>query len=76
MVVAWLAVTTGCRVLWFVTPVAMRIRSVTAPATPLMVAISLMLNRSLRNTVPRPSASPSRHSSIRSRGERGAPASP
>ena len=74
--VAKLAVTIGWRVLWLVTPVAMRIDEVTAPATPLIVAISLMLKRSLRNTVPRPSASPSRHSAIRSAGERGAPARP
>ena len=47
----------------------------TAPAAPDRVAASLMLNRSEMNAVPRPSSSASRTSSMRSRGDFGAPAS-
>ena len=43
IVVAYDAVTSGCRVLWFVAAVAMPMRSVIAPAAPESVAASLML---------------------------------
>ena len=75
IVVAYDAVTIGWRVLWLVAAVAMRMRSDTAPAAPHRVHASLMLNRSEMNAEPRPMASASRTSSIRSRGDLGAPAS-
>ena len=43
MVRAKPAVTIGCRVLWFVAAVWMRIRSVTAPVAPQMAPTSLRL---------------------------------
>ena len=75
IVVAYDAVTIGWRVVWLVAAVAMRMRSDTAPAAPLSVHASLMLNRSEMKAVPSPMASPSRTSSSRSRGDLGAPAS-
>ena len=74
MVVAYDAVTIGWRMLWLVAPVAICSRVDTAPTAPDSVATSLMLNRSEMNTQPRPSRSPSCTSSMRSRGDRGAPA--
>jgi hypothetical protein len=73
MVEAYDAVTIGWRVLWLVAPVAMWMRSVTAPAAPDSVAASLMLKRSEMNAVPRPIASPARTWSTISRGDLGAP---
>ena len=59
--VAYDAVTIGWRVVWLVAAVAMRMRSDTAPAAPLSVHASLMLNRSEMKAVPSPMASPSTH---------------
>jgi hypothetical protein len=75
IVVANDAVTAGWRVLWLVAAVAMPSRVETAPTAPESVQASLMFQRSETNAEPRPSASASRTSSSRARGDRGAPAS-
>ena len=75
IVIAKAAVTIGWRVLWFVAAVAMPISLVTAPTAPESVAASLTLKRSEMKAEPMPIASPCRTSSIRSRGDFGAPAS-
>lgn len=75
MVVTWEAVMSGCRVLWCVAAVAIPISEDTAPMAPANVAASFTFHRSEMNTVPNPSSSPRRTSSIRSRGEVAAPAS-
>lgn len=68
MVVARDAVIIGWRVLWFVAPVAIPSVSLTAPAAPLRVPASLVLNRSERKAAPMPSSSAACTSAIRSRG--------
>ncbi len=60
MVVANVAVSSGCRVLWLVAAVAMPIRSPAAAAAPESAAASLVVKRSERKTEPRPSRSPRR----------------
>ena len=67
--------TIGWRVLWLVAPVAMPRLVETAPTAPESVAASLMLKRSEMKALPMPSRSASATSSIRSRGDFGAPAS-
>ena len=74
--VAHAAVTSGWRVGVFVTPVAMPTSSLTAPAAPVSVAASFTLNRSERNTDPRPMRSASRTSSSSTRGSSTCPAKP
>ena len=64
----------GWRVLWLVAAVAMRMRSVTAPAAPETVAASLYARRSEMNPKPRPISSAVRISSTTARVEGGAPA--
>ncbi len=54
--VAIVAVTSGCRVLWLVAAVAMPSLVVAAAAAPARTPASLRLNRSERNTDPRPSS--------------------
>ena len=73
--VANVAVTIGWRVLWFVAAVAIPRLSVTAATAPQSVDASLRLKRSDTNAEPSPSASASRASSRRSRGESVCPAS-
>ena len=54
MVIAYDAVTIGCRVLWLVAAVAMPIVFDTAPTAPESVAASLMLKRSEMKQAPMP----------------------
>ena len=68
MVVASVAVTRGCRVLWLVAAVATPIDVLTAPTAPERTAASLVEKRSDTNAAPRPSRSASITSSTRSRG--------
>ena len=75
MVRASPAVTMGCRVLWLVAAVMMRIRSLAAPAAPQRAPASFLLYRSEMNAAPSPSASASRTSATRSRELSGWPAS-
>jgi hypothetical protein len=75
IVVAYAAVTAGCRVLWFVAAVAMPSVREAAAAAPESVTASLMLNRSEMNALPRPSPSAAGISSSNSTGDFGAPAS-
>jgi hypothetical protein len=75
IVIAYAAVTSGCRVLWFVAAVAMPISCETAPTAPESVAASFTLKRSEMKHAPMPSASACCTSSIRSRGDFGWPAS-
>ena len=63
-VVAIVAVTSACRVLWFVAAVAIPSVVDAAAAAPDRTAASLKLNRSERNTEPSPICSASRTSSI------------
>ena len=74
MVVACDAVTSGCRVLWFVAAVAMPSVLDAAAAAPESVTASLMLNRSEMKVLPSRRRSPSASSASMSAGERGAPA--
>ena len=76
MVRASPAVIIGWRVLWLVAAVTTVSCSLTAPAAPDRTPISFLSNRSDRKTEPRPSASPVRTSSTRSRELSGWPASP
>ncbi len=76
MVVPQAAVTSGWRVGVLVTPVAMPTSSLTAAAAPHKVAASFTLNRSERNTEPRPMRSASRTSPRRSLGLSTCPARP
>ena len=74
MVMAKAAVTAGCRVWWLVAAVATPMRSEITPTAPESVAASLMFNRSLMNTEPKPIPSAWRTSATSSRGDSGAPA--
>ena len=75
IVMAKVAVTIGCRVLWLVAAVAMPSDSLLAAAAPQRVGASLVLNRSDTNAAPSPMRSAWRTSPIRSRGVAECPAS-
>ncbi len=68
IVVPKVAVTSTCRVLWFVAAVATPSVVLTAPAAPLSAHASLVLNRSEMKTDPRPISSARATSVTRSRG--------
>ena len=74
MVVANDAVMSGWRVVWLVAAVAMPRLVEAAPTAPESAQASFTFQRSEMNTLPRPSASASRTSSMSARGESAPPA--